>query len=1097
MVTFETTLSEAQRALLAERLQKARAKRTGPQAIGRRPVDSPAPLSFAQQRLWFLDQLEVGSAAYNVPAVYDLAGPLDVAALAQSLNAIVQRHESLRTTFAEMDGQPVQIIAPVLELALPVVDLAALGAAGCEVEVQRLVAWEAQRPFDLVRGPLLRITLLRLGQAVHTLLLTMHHIVFDEWSTGVLNHELGKLYSALAAGRPPPLAELPIQYADFAVWQQQWLQGGVLGAQLGYWKGQLAGAPGVLELPTDRPRPAVQTFRGAEVRAVSPPGLAEALRRLSQQGEATLFMTLLAAFKALLYRYTGQCDVVVGSPVANRNRSEIEGLIGFFVNTLVLRSDLSGNPSFLELLAWVREVALGAYSHQDLPFEKLVEELRPERSLSHNPLFQVMFVLESEPLVGPALSGLSVQQVAVSHTTSKFDLTLFVQDAGQGLEALVEYNADLFDAGTMHRLLGHWQTLLVGIVAGPETRLSDLPLLTAAEAHQLLVVWNETGAGDTAATCLHSLFEAQAARTPQAVALVCQDHHLSYAALNRRANRLAHHLHGLGVGPEALVGVYLARSVEMLVGLLGILKAGGAYVALDPGYPEARVRFVLQDSRAAVVLTRRELLAGLAAGPAQVVCLDDDWPTMSREEADSPQSGVRPANLAYVLYTSGSTGQPKGVAIAHGSGVALLDWAAAVFGRDELSGVLGATSICFDLSVYELFLPLSRGGTVVLVEDALGLLNLVGGERVTLINTVPSAMGELVRAGLPGKVRTVNLAGEPLKRALVAEVYGQGQVGGVYNLYGPSEDTTYSTWERVARGEEREPTIGRPVGGTQAHVLDGAGRLAAVGVVGELYLGGDGLARGYLGRPGLTAEHFVPDGLGEESGGRLYRTGDVARYLPDGRLEFLGRMDHQVKVRGYRIELGEVEAVLGEHPGLSAAVVVVREGREGGKGLVAYVVGRDEGAEVAVGALRGYLRARLPEYMVPAGWVVLDELPLTPSGKIDRRALPAPEERSAEDERGFVAPRTAVEGVMAGIWTQVLGLERVGVVDSFFDLGGHSLLATRVVSRVRDAYQVELPLRKLFEIPTVAGLAEAVEALLAAGAVLAEATFDDIEEGRL
>ena len=1071
------------------------------------PRDQTLPLSFAQQRLWFIDQWEPGNPYYNIPTAVRLTGPLDVAALEQSLNEVVRRHEALRTTFVALEGRPVQVIAPVLTVPplvfgprdqrLPVVDLRGLAEAERGAEARRLASEEARWSFDLARGPLVRVTVLRLDDEEYVLLLNMHHVVSDGWSTGVFIQEMATLYQAFSAGQPSPLPELPIQYADFAVWQRGWLRGEVLEKQLAYWKKQLADAPAVLELPTDRPRPPVQTYQGTTESFVLSESLTAALQALSREEGSTLFMTLLAAFDALLYRYTGQEDIPLGSPIANRNRSEIEGLIGFFVNTLVLRTGLSGNPTFRELLGQVREMTLGAYAHQDVPFEMLVDELQPERDLSRTPLFQVMFVLQNAPMPLQGQSGLTFSPLEVDSRTAKFDLTLFMVETAQGLSGTWEYNTDLFDAATVARAVRYFQTLLEGIVADPDHHIADVPILTETERHQLLVEWNDTEVEYPQDQCIHELFEEQVERTPDAVAVVFKDQHLTYQELNRRANQLACHLQTLGVGPETLVGVCVERSPEMVVGLVGILKAGGSYVPLDPAYPQERLTFILEDTQAPVLLAQQQLVEGLPEHRAEVVCLDAGWEHIARERGENPVSEATSENLAYVIYTSGSTGRPKGVVIEHRSAVALIHWARKVFDPGLFAGTLASTSICFDLSVFELFAPLSCGGTVILAETALYLPTLPAAEAVTLVNTVPSAMKELMRVdGVSASVRTVNLAGELLQTQLVEQIYRQETVEQVFDLYGPSEDTTYSTY--ALRSATGPATIGRPIANTQVYLLDARLNPVPVGVPGELYIGGDGVVRGYLYRPALTAERFIPDPFSEEAGARLYRTGDLARYLPDGNIEFLGRIDHQVKVRGYRIELGEIEAVLGQQPSVRETVVLAREDEPGDKRLVAYVVPNDE-HEPAVSELRRFLQKKLPEYMVPSAFVTLEALPLTPNGKVDRRTLPAPDRVRSELEGVFVAPRTPAEEVLAGIWAQVLGVEQVGVYDSFFELGGHSLLATQVVSRIRQAFQVELPLRDFFGIPTVAGLAQAIDGVSQVTLSAAEKVIssEDFEEGRL
>ncbi len=1064
------------------------------------------PLSFAQRRLWFLDQLTPESPVYNIPIAVRLTGRVDIRILEQCLNEIVRRHEILRTTFTTslaVDGEPVQVVKKHAPVKLGLVDLRELSAHEREAKVSQWIADESQRPFDLTNGPLLRITIYRLDEQEHVLLLVIHHIISDGWSTGVLIREVATLYRFFLEGKPSPLDELPIQYADFASWQREWLQDGKLEPLLDYWKRQLEGCPPALELPTDRARPALQSYRGAQQSVVLTKKLSAAIKALGQREKATPFMVLLAALQTLLHRYTIQEDICVGTLVAGRNRGEAEGLIGFFVNTLVIRTDLSGDPSFRELLRRVREQSVGAYAHQDLPFEMLVEKLQPERNLSHTPFFQVAFAYQNGLMEALELPGLTLHRIELDHQTTKFDLMVTVTEGAEDLCVLAEYNTDLFNDDTIARLLRHYQSLLEGIITDPDQRISDLPLLTEAERKLILSEWNDTGREYPRNKCIFELFESQAERNPEAIALVFESERLTYKELNKRANQLAHHLRKLGVGPEVLVGICLERSVEMVVALLATLKAGGAYVPLDPAYPKERLEFILEDTQAQVLLTQERLVEGLGIADCglriadlkseiprsilnpqsairnpMVVCLDTGWGAIAEENDENPVSGVRADNLAYVIYTSGSTGRPKGVAIEHRNAGALIHWAREVFTQEELAGVLASTSICFDLSVFELFVTLSWGGKIVLTENVLQLSGLPAADEVTLVNTVPSVMAELVRMrGVPASVCTINLAGEPLQTRLVKEIYQQETIKQVFDLYGPSEDTTYSTF--ALRSATGRATIGRPIANTQIYLLDYNLRPVPVGVTGEVYIGGDGLARCYLKRPDLTAEKWIPNPFGNQPGARLYKTGDLARYLPDGNIEFLGRIDHQVKIRGFRIELAEIEAVLTQHPAVREAAVLAREYITGDKGLVGYVV-FDPDNKPSIGELKSYLQQKLPEYMVPPIFVVLDALPLTPNRKVDRRALPLPERKSPDLAGAYVAPRTHIEEMLVGIWAEVLGDTQVGIHDSFFDLGGHSLLATRVISRVREAYQVDLPLRHLFEALTVAGLAERIETAMRA-----------------
>jgi amino acid adenylation domain-containing protein len=1075
---------------MARNIETASQVVPGPQAppMQLTPRNRALPLSFTQERLWILDQLEPGCAAYNMPAVFRLKGVLNVTALEQSLSEIVRRHEILRTTFPAEDGRPVQAIAPALPWTLPVLDLQEVPEHEREAQVRTLAREEAQRPFNLAQGPLLRSTLLRLAAEEHVLLLTMHHIIYDGWSQGVFWRELGLLYEAFATGKSSLLPELCIQYADFAVWQRQWLQGEVLDTQLAYWKQQLSGNLPVLQLPPARPRPAVQTFRGARQSLELSKSLTAALKALSFREGVTLFMTLLAAFQALLHCYTGQDDISVGSFIANRNWIETEGLIGFFVNTLVLRTDLSGNPSFRELLGRVRKVTLGAYSHQELPYEKLVEELRPQRDLSRNPLFQVLFTLRNTPRQAPELAGLTLSSLEVYTETAKFNLTLDLAETPEGLSGWFEYSTDLFDAATIARMAGHFQSLLEGILAGPEQRLATLPLLTKDECRQLLVEWNDTAANYPQDKCIHELFEDQVAQTPNAVAVVCEGEQLTYQELNGRANQVAHHLRMLGVGPEVLVGFCMERSLDMVVGLLGILKAGGAYVPLDPAYPLERLAFMLEDAQVPVLLTQEGLLTRLPDYGAAVVCLDSGWPVIARHNDQNPVNGVTADNVASVLYTSGSTGKPKGVLGTHRATVNVLAWLwqAYPFAPQEVG--CQKTSMSFVDSVQELLGPLLRGIRTVLIpnevlQDPHRLVQTLTAYQVTRILLVPSLLRVLLDAyaDLQRQLPSLKLwfvGGETLSRELWQRFRERMPQSRLVNIYGASEDAADATWYdtgRMCKNLVSVP-IGRPIANTQTYVLDSDLQPVPLGVPGELHVGGVGLARGYLNRPELTAEKFIPHPYSTESGARLYKTGDLARYLPDGNLEYLGRLDHQVKLRGFRIEPGEIETVLQQHPLVRETVVLAREDQLGQKQLIAYVIVSPEHAP-ETRELRSFLQQKLPEYMVPSTFVMLSALPLTPNGKVDRQALPVPEAVRPEFEATFVAPRTPVEEVLAGIWATVLRIERVGVHDNFFELGGHSLLATQVISRARAAFQVELSLRSLFAMPTVAGLAEVINTL--------------------
>ncbi|MET0395456.1 MAG: non-ribosomal peptide synthase/polyketide synthase [Longimicrobiaceae bacterium] len=1059
-----------------------------------RAGDGPVPLSFAQQRLWFIDQLDPGSAAYNVPAALRIRGGLRPEVLERALSEIARRHEALRTVFRSAGGEPVQVVRAPAPVRVPVADLRRLGAAAREAEVLRLAAGEAARPFDLARGPLLRAAAVRLAEPEWAVFFTMHHIASDGWSTGVLVRELSELYGALAEGREPRLPELPVQYADYAAWQRAWLAGDVLEAQLAWWRERLRGAPPLLELPTDRPRPQGMDPRGAVVGIDLPAELSRDLEALSRREGATLFMTLLAGVQVVLARWSGQDDVVVGSPIANRTRLETEKLIGFFVNTLAMRTDLAGDPTVRELLGRVRRGALGAYQHQDVPFERLVEELVTERSLAHPPLFQVLFALQNADAGELRLGALEMEPLAAWAEGAKFDLTINVGWGEGRVAGSVQFRTSLWERATVERMVEHLAAALRGMAAAPERRVSALELLGAGEREQVLRAWNATEAEYPVRGGLAALFEAQAARTPDAPALVFLDRALSYAELERESGRLARHLAALGVGPDARVGLCAERSPEMAVGALATIRAGAAYVPLDPAYPAERLAYMLDDSACRVLLTQARLVPRLPAHGAEVVLLDGEHDSTEEESAVAGCSLFPvpcPLSLTYVIYTSGSTGRPKGVAMPQRPLLNLLAWQLREWSRRPAARTLQFASISFDVSFQEMFSTWGSGGTLVVVPeetraDMAALALLVQRERIERVFLPFVALQHLAGAALeqgivPGALREIVTAGEQLRvteqvRAWLAAMPGCELV----NQYGPSETHVASALR--LRGEPAEwpslPAIGRPIANTRLYVLDGSLRPAPVGVPGELYLGGDGLARGYLGRADLTAASFVPDPFGGDArgGARLYRTGDRARWLPGGEVEFLGRVDQQVKVRGFRIEPGEVEAALEGHPAVRQALVAAYEHAPGDRRLVGYVV-PEEGAEApGAAALRGFLGARLPEHMVPAAFVVLEALPLTPSGKIARRGLPAPDAMAGE---AYVAPRTPTEEALAGIFGEVLRVERVGVHDDFFALGGHSLLATQVVSRARRTLGVEVPLRAVFAAPTVAALAARVEELRA------------------
>ncbi|MEJ0096570.1 MAG: amino acid adenylation domain-containing protein [Methylocella sp.] len=1085
-------------AQLAQQVEQEQRERTGLQLPALAPVGrgEDMPLSFAQQRLWFLNQLEAGSAFYNMPAAVRLTGKLDVEALRRTLNEIVRRHEALRTRFASVDGAPTQIIAAALELALPLTDLSELPAAEAEGRAQQSAQDEARTPFDLEHGPLIRAQLIRLGDREHIALLTMHHIVSDGWSIGVLIKEIAALYAAYSQGRPSPLPELLIQYADYAHWQRQWLQGAALEGQLGYWKEQLADAPTLLALPTDRPRPAVQRYDGGTLRFAVSRQTTTGLNALARQAQATLFMTLAAAFNVLLSRYAGQDDICVGTSIANRPRPEVEGLIGFFVNTLVLRTRLAGNPSFKDLLMQVRSTALAAYAHQDVPFEQLVEELKPQRHLSHAPLFQVMLVLQNAPMEALRLPGLRLEGVEAGSETAKFDLTLMAAEREDELRATLTYNTSLFDAPTIERMAEHFTRLLDGIVEAPETRIAQLPMLSAAERHQVVAEWNATAVDYEGAQTLHELFEAQVAEAPDAVAVAFEGRELTYGELNARSNQLAHYLRQCGVGPEVLVGLCVERSLEMVVGLLGVLKAGGAYVPLDPSYPPERLAYMLDDARPAVLLTQAAVLPRLPGVEIAVLCLDVQWPALAECSAANPARLSEADHLAYVIYTSGSTGRPKGVGVPQSGLVNFVHATQQALELDRHDVLLSVTSLSFDIAALELFLPLLVGASTLLpsrdvVGDPMQLVALMERCQVSVMQATPATWRALATYRWPSRQKPLKAlcGGEALPLELARRLLQH--TSQVWNLYGPTEATIWCALQRLTpENLNLSVPIGRPIANTQLYILDELLNPAPVGVAGELHIAGAGLARGYLQRPDLTAEKFIANPFGPP-GARMYKSGDLARYLPDGAIEYLGRLDDQVKIRGFRIELGEVEAVLAALPGVGEAIVAAREDEPGERRLVAYVTPRaheaaearegtergedgGEGDGLEAGALRAALLRVLPDYMVPSHFVALDRLPLTPNGKIDRKALPAP--GAQRGEGGYAAPRTPAEAAMAQIWAEVLKLDRVGIHDNFFELGGHSMLAVKLTAAVKHRFDFELPLSQLFVSPTVAALSQEIAA---------------------
>lgn len=1062
-----------------------------PQSLQPVTRNGELPLSFAQQRLVFIDLLEPGMPMYNIPLAVRLRGDLQVEALKNSLNEIVQRHEVLRANFTMVDGAAQQEISTTATVPWHITDLRTVPDVDQDDAVRRLMAEEVQKPFNLAEDVKMRAELLRLHDDDHILILTMHHIASDGWSIGVLLRELTALYEAFAASQPSPLPSLPIQYADYAYWQREWLQGDVLRPALTYWKQQLSGVS-VLELPTDRPRPPLQTYNGDRLILSLTPELTTALKTLSQKEGVTLFMTLLAAFQALLHRYSGQGDIAVGTPISGRNQQETKDLIGFFLNTLVMRTDLSDNPSFRDLLKRVRQVSLAAYEHQDLPFDKLVEELQPERNLSHSPLFQVMFTLNL-PMSGPQLANLDVTHlVDIPTGKSTFDLFLMLRDTPGGLTGWIEFNTDLFDIATIERMADHLQMMLTAVTDTPEQHVANIPLLTAAEREQLLVTWNDTELDYPRDTCLHQLVEASAAAIPNTIAVIFDEEKLTYRELNERANQLAHHLQKLGVGPDKLVGLYVDRSLDMVVGLLGVLKAGGAYVPLDPAFPADRLAYMLADSQAAVLLTQESLKESLIPeNKIEILCLDSDWPTIAQQSVGNPSSEVQPHHLAYVIYTSGSTGKPKGVQLQHQGVVNFLTTMRQEPGLTAEDVLLSVTTLSFDISVLEVFLPLTTGACLVVASretsaDGLRLMAEMERTGTTVMQATPATWRLLIESGWSGKSDLKILCGgEALPRNLADQLLER--CASLWNMYGPTETTIWSATIQVLLDGEAI-TIGRPIGNTQCYVLDAQLQPVPIGVPGELHIGGDGLARGYLNRLELTNEKFIPDPFRNEPTARLYKTGDQVRYLPNGNIQFLGRIDHQVKVRGFRIELGEIESVLIQHPAVQMSVVMAREDVAGDKRLVAYII-PEPGQEPTIGDLRRFLREALPDYMVPSNFMLMDVFPLTPNGKVNRRALPAPEGGRPELESTYVAPQAGIEETVATLWKEVLKIEKVGVNDNFFELGGHSLLLAQVHSKLQKQLDIQLPIIKLFQHPTISTLTKYLNQEQGA-----EASYEHVDE---
>jgi amino acid adenylation domain-containing protein len=1062
-----------------------RSKSSKIQAVSR---DRNLPLSFSQQRLWFLNELEGGqSITYNWPApAISFIGELNLQILIRVLSEIVRRHEVLRTTFVNLNGEIAQKIHPPTLLEVPIIDLESIPQQDQSITVKKLAEEERAKPFDLQKGPVFHCQLLRLSKTEQVLLLSVHHIAADGWFMGIFLREMIKLYEAFIESKPSPLPELPIQYADFAAWQRNWFEGEVLQKNLNYWKHQLANIPPLLELPTDSPRPAIQTFRGDKVSFQLSLQSTQQIKQLSQRNGATLFMALLAAFAVLLSRYCQESDLVIGSPIANRDRSEIENLLGFFVNNLVLRIQVEQNQSFQDLLAQVKKIALDAYDHQNLPFEKLVEELQPERNLSYHPLFQVMFILQNSPI--DLIQGANHLQMAnvqfscleVENSTTQLDLTLEMSEFGNRLGGRIEYNTDLFERSTIERMVEHFQNLLEAITINPEQKIYNLPLLTQLESKQILIDWNDTTVNYPQDICLHELVEAQVAQTPDAIAVAYEDQQLSYQELNQKANQLAHYLRKQGIKPDQPVGISVERSLEMVIGLLGILKAGGAYVPIDPTYPKDRLAFMFADSQVSVLLTQQKLLAQLPEHTSHTLCLDSEW-TLVTDESDRNLPRLSKADhLCYIIYTSGSTGKPKGAMNNHRGVVNRLLWMQSAYQIGTSDCVLQKTPFSFDVSVWEFFWTLSTGAKLVVAKpeghkDTSYLKQLIIQAGITTLHFVPSMLQVFLDAETDlskcSSLKRVICSGEALPIDLQRRFFERLDCE-LHNLYGPTEaaiDVSY--WQCQANSHLSTVPIGKPVANTQLYVLDNYLQPVPIGVAGELHIGGVQVGRGYLNRHELTAEKFIRDPFSSDPAARLYKTGDRVRYSIDGSIEYLGRIDFQVKLRGFRIELGEIEAVLAQYSEINQAVVIVDHHQSSDR-LVAYLACK-VGSKVSIPDLRRFLKENLPEYMVPSAFVVLDSFPLTQSGKIDRRALPKPNQsQTPQDINNTNYPQDELELRIAQIWQRLLGIKSLSTHDNFFELGGHSLLAIRLSAQLEELVGHPVPIMSIFQSPTIADLAK-------------------------
>lgn len=1067
-------LSAGQRELLKARGVRLGASRSRVKPPIHHAQVVPQP-SFGQERMWTVEQLEPGTARYNVSYTLRLRGSLDVGALVIALQQVVDRHEPMRSRYLKASDGTLKIeIAPHREISVPLIDLSRFEPAVRDKMLADAVALDVNHPFELDRDPATRQVIFRLAADDHTLHITTHHIAFDGWSVDVLLRDLSSFYNAGVTGIEPKLPSLPITFSDFANWQRDLMSGPEGDRLLSYWKQELEGSTFALPLPTDRPRPPAQTFRGAALPCAIPGPLVAAINDFCRQENVTVFMVVLAALYAVLARYTGQDDILVGSPGAARSILEVEDLIGFFTNTVLLRGRLGGNPTFLELLQRVRQTTLAARDHEDLPLQLVMEQISVERDLSRAALFQVMLVFQRAYDENHEFVGLQTTLQRRRADTSLFDLTFDLTPSDSAIEGAIEYNTALFDESTISRLWNHMISYLGRAIPAPHQKASSISLLPAAERSQLLDEFNATGR-TYRRICIHQFFEEQVQRTPHATAVLDGERRLTYEELNARANQIAHHLIGLGAGPDVPIAIYCERGESLIAGILGILKSGSPYVPLDPAYPRERLECILYDSGAKILLTEQSLEQTIPPFERSKIFLDSQGAAIDLERTDNPTSTASSHDLAYILFTSGSTGKPKGVALEHRTGATLIQWVNETYTPEERAGILFSTSVCFDVSTFEIFVTLSAGGCIIVAPSLLHLPTLPTRDKVTLINAVPSAIAALLRVGgIPDSVRTINLAGEAVTEELVEEIYSSTRVTRVNNLYGPTE-SSYTTYTHLPRGARIR--IGRPIANARLYVLDAEQNPVPIGVAGELYVAGDGVARGYVNSPALTRERFIPDRFCPELGRSLYKTGDLVRYLPDGNLLFLGRIDRQIKLRGYRIEPGEIESVLLEQPGISQAAVVLHEHSAGEKCLVAYLVGSKQGgADTIQSELHGSLRMRLPEYMIPSAYVFMAAFPLSPNGKTDLKALsvrPLPQISIGAVECKL--PQNGIEQILLEIWCEVLKRDSIGTTENFFHIGGNSLSVMRVAARLPGALGIELPVSTLFQCPTIKSLAIAIE----------------------